>query len=155
MALSFSAGRRAPPRRWAMRCGSVLADVLVPELRVRSDEAAQQPDALLRGEVDDLDAALAQPGGPAGEVHRLADHHPRDAELPDQPAAVPARGQRRYHHRVAVAAPPSAAAEGVGLAVQRRILFLDATVATARQQLPVRAEERGPDRDAALREPRA
>ena len=68
------------------------------------DEGLQEVDALLRVEVDDRDAVLAQPVDPALEGPRLADHDDRDAELADQAAAVPARRERRDHHGVAVGA---------------------------------------------------
>src|SRR3546814_2849375 len=76
---------------------SILADVLVPHLGVGRDPVAQHLDAALVGQVDDLDAVLAQPLDPAVEVHRLAHHHRADVELPHQAAAVPARGRSEEH----------------------------------------------------------
>src|SRR3546814_1575487 len=58
-----------------LMAASILADVLVPHLGVGRDPVAQHLDAALVGQVDDLDAVLAQPLDPAVEVHRLATHH--------------------------------------------------------------------------------
>src|SRR3546814_6586504 len=64
--------------------GSILADVLVPHLGVGRDPVAEHADAALVGEVNHVDAVLAQPLDPAVEVHRLAHHHGADVELPDR-----------------------------------------------------------------------
>src|SRR4051794_17688083 len=143
------------PARWPPACSRrttlrLLADVLVPDLGMRGDEAGQQLDALGRRQIHDLDAALAKPVDAAGERDRLAHHHLGDAELADEAAAVPARGKRRHHHRVAIGAPAARAPERVGLSVKRWILLLDAPVVSAAQQRAVGGEERRPDRDAAL-----
>ena len=66
----------------------VLADVLLPEHRMRGHEAGQKLYALLRGQIHDLDAALSKPVDPAGEVDRLTHHHLGDPELPHEPAAA-------------------------------------------------------------------
>jgi hypothetical protein len=97
---------------------SALADVLVPDVRMRGDEAGQKFYAFRRGQIHDLDAALSKPIDPAGEVDGLTHHHLGDPELPHEPAAIPARRQRRDHHRVPVAAPPAAAPKRIGLAMK-------------------------------------
>src|ERR1051325_6635696 len=106
--------------------GVLLADVLVPEIGMRRDELAEHPDALLRVQVDDLDAVLGEPPFAALEVHRLAEHDLRNPELPHQAAAVPAGRERRDHHRVAIAALAAGIAESIRLAVHRGVVLLDA-----------------------------
>src|SRR3546814_14496004 len=129
---------------------SILADILVPHFGIGRDPVAQHLDAALVGQVDDLDAVLAQPRNPAVEVHRLAHHHGADVELPHQAAAVPARGERGDHDRVAVAALAAGLAEGVGFAVHGRVAFLHAAVAAAAEQADVLVIERRADRAAAF-----
>src|SRR3546814_13322896 len=103
---------------------SILADILVPHFGIGRDPVAQHLDAALVGQVDDLDAVLAQPRNPAVEVHQLAHHHGADVELPHQAAAVPARGERGDHARVAVAALESGLADGVGFAGPGRVALV-------------------------------
>src|SRR3546814_3350764 len=98
---------------------------------VCSSDLAQHLDAALVGQVDDLDAVLAQPLDPAVEVHRLAHHHRADVELPHQAAAVPARGERGDHDGVAIAALAAGLAEGVGFAVHGRGAFLHPAIVAA------------------------
>src|SRR3546814_9418138 len=93
------------------RWPSILADVLVPHFRVGRDPVAEHADAALVGEVNHVDAVLAQPLDPAVEIHRLAHHHGADVELPHQAAAVPARRQRGDHDGVALAALPAGLAD--------------------------------------------
>src|SRR5215472_11751420 len=69
----------------------LFANILVPNLRMVGDEAFQQFTAVAVVEIDHLDAILAQPLDPAGERPALAHDDRADSELPDQPAAVPAR----------------------------------------------------------------
>jgi hypothetical protein len=130
-------------------------DVLVPDIGVARDEALQEVDAGLRVEVDDGHAALPQPVDAALERARLAHHHGPDAELADQPAAVPARGERGDHRRVAVRAPAAGVPECLGLPMGRRVAALHALVVTAAEQLAGGVEQRAADRDSALRQPGA
>src|SRR5688500_4874916 len=81
---------------------SIFADVLVPDIRIGTDPFAQHGDAFLVGEVDHVDAVLAQPVDAAAEVHRFAYHHRADVELPHEAAAVPARREGGDHDRVAI-----------------------------------------------------
>ncbi|MEZ5259548.1 MAG: hypothetical protein R2705_22510 [Ilumatobacteraceae bacterium] len=74
----------------------------------------------------------------------------RDAELPDETGAVPARRQRRHHRRAAIAALPAGVAKGVGLAVHRRVVVLDPPVVAPPEQRAVGREQRGADRDPAF-----
>src|SRR6202034_2686823 len=99
------------------RCRSMVADVLVPNLRMLPDIGGQQVFALRRTEVNDLHAAFAQPVNPAAKGARFADHDGPDAELHYKTAAVPARRQRRDHYRVLVAASSPGLAECIRLTV--------------------------------------
>src|SRR5262249_7937670 len=128
----------------------LFADVLVPDLGVGRDVAGEHVDALARVEIDDLDPVLAEPVDAAWKVDRLPDDDRTDAELADQPAAVPAGRQRRDHDRVAIASLPAGIAESVGLAVHRRVVLLDAPVVASPEQPALGVEERAADRDAAL-----
>src|SRR5690606_4605288 len=123
---------------------------LVPHLGIRRDPVAQHRDAALVGQVDDVDAVLAQPVEAAVEVHRLAHYHGADVELAHQAAAVPARGQGGDHDGVPVAALAAGLAEGVGFAVHGRVAFLHAAVVAAAEQGAVVAVQRGANRDAAF-----
>src|SRR5260370_6723593 len=80
---------------------------------------------------DYLDAIFVQPVDAAAEVNRFADDHRADAELPHQAAAIPAWRQRGDHDFVAIAALAAGAAESVGFAVERKIIFLDAPIVAA------------------------
>src|SRR5690606_16518810 len=121
-----------------------------PDMRVGGDPVAEHADAFVVVEIDDLHALLAQPVVAALEVDRLAHHHRADTELPDQAAAVPARGQGGDHDGVAVGALAAGLAEGVGLAVHGRIVFLHPAVVAAAEQGAVGGEQGRADRDAAL-----
>src|SRR5690606_9900250 len=136
----------------SVAAGVVFADVLVPHVRVGGDPVAKHADALGVVEVDDLNALFAQPLVPALEVDRLAHHHRADAELPDQATAVPARRERGHHDGVAVGALAPGLAEGIGLAVHGRIVFLHPAVVATAEQGAVAAEQGRADRDAALGE---
>src|SRR3546814_16951397 len=94
-------------------------------------------DLALVGEVNHVDAGLAQPRDPAVEVHRLAHHHRADVELPHQAAAVPARGARGDHDGVAIAALADGLAAGVGFAVHGRVAFLYAALVSPAEPTPL------------------
>jgi len=64
---------------------NLLPYILVPDLRVLTDEPAQQPLALGRVEVDHLNAVLFQPVHAAAEGLALPHHQAREPELPHQP----------------------------------------------------------------------
>ena len=82
------------------------------------DEPFHEIHASRRVDHDDLHARPPEPLDPAAEVPVLADEDPRDAELPDQAAAVPARRQRCGDRRVAVRAPAARVAERFDLGVR-------------------------------------
>src|SRR5512132_1638650 len=102
---------------------SVLADVLVPDLGILLDEPFHEVHAFGRVDHGDLDARPPEPVDPALEVPVLADEDPRDAELPDQAAAVPAGSQGRHHGRATVALLAAGLAAGVGLPVHRGLVL--------------------------------
>src|SRR4051812_33386673 len=103
------------------------------------DELAEHLNAFWRLKVDDLHAGLRQPFLAALKVDRFAQHHLGYSELAHKTAAVPARGERRDHHRLPVAALASRVPKRIGLAMDGRIVLLDAAVAAAAEQLAVRA----------------
>src|SRR5271156_4513584 len=119
------------------------------------DIFAQQGRAFLGIEVDDLNRERTQPLNPALKVPALADDQRTKAELPHQPAAIPARSESRNHDEIAIAALASRFAEGVGFAVQRRIAALHAAVVASANDFAVLVENSCADRDAALGEPLA
>src|SRR5690606_1724672 len=149
--LAVEAGPRCPPiRRRLVGHGTLVPDVFAPDLGIAADVVGEHLHARLRPEVDDLDAARAQPVDAALEVDRLADDHGADAELTHQPAAIPARGERRHHDRVAIAALPPRLAKRVGLGVDRRVVLLDPAIVARAEKLAAATEDRGADRDSAL-----
>ena len=106
------------------------------------------------GVVEQHDPApvLGHPGVAALEVARLADHDRADAELAQQPAAVPAGRERRDHDAIGVVAASAGGSERGRLCMHRGVAVLDAAVVPTPEQRPVFVEERGADRDAALGE---
>src|SRR6185503_16164253 len=123
--------------------------------RVRGDVVCQQLYALFRTEVDHLDPVLPKPVNAALKVDRLADDHCADPELPNQPAAVPARRKRGDHDLVAVAALSAGFAKGVGLAVNRRIIFLNSAVVSASKQIALLIKQRSANRNPTFGESKA
>src|SRR6185436_5462753 len=98
---------------------------------MRGDIVAEHLFAFGGGEVDDTHSALAQPVDAALKRARFAHDDSADPELHHQPAAIPAGCQRGHHDGVAVAALPASLAEGIGLAVDRRVALLHTPVVTA------------------------
>src|SRR5579884_3797788 len=90
--------------RMRLKCGSLLAYVLVPYLGVVADKTAKKLFARGGVEIDDLDSVLAEPVDAAAEGLALADDHAGEAELPDEARAIPAGGERGGHGHAAIAA---------------------------------------------------
>ncbi len=95
---------------------------------------------------------LTQPVDAAAKSARLADDDRHDSKLSDQPAAIPARRERRYHDGVLITALPAGFAKRIGLAVDGRVALLNTPVASLPQQSSVPVEQRSANRDTALRE---
>src|SRR5688572_3804569 len=91
---AFPASSRSSTTSKRSAAEPLLADIFVPDLRVRGDIVAEQFLALPRFQVHDFHAAFAQPVDAALEGARLAHHHRADLELHHQPAAVPAGCER-------------------------------------------------------------
>ena len=121
------------------------ADVFVPDGGVGGDVVAHHGDAGEVGEVDDLDAEVAEPVLAAGEVDALAEDDGAEAELADEAGAVPAGGERGDHDEVAVGALAAGVAEGVGFAVEAGVGELDAAVVAAAYQGAIGMKDRGTD----------
>ena len=132
--------------------GLVDADVFVPDGGVGGDVVAHHGDAGGVGEVDDVDAEVAEPLFAAGEVLAFADDDGLEAELADEAGAVPAGGERGDHDEVAVGALAAGVAEGVGFAVDAGVGLLDAAVVAAAYEGAVGAEDGGADGEAAFGE---
>src|SRR5438067_11488448 len=132
------------------QCDSVDADVFVPDSRVGGDETGEEVAAGSRVEVDHFDAILAQPVDPALEGAALADDDAAEAELADQPRAVPAWREGRHHGQVAVAPLASCVAKGVGLAVRAGIAVLHAAVVAGAEQVTIGCEDGRPNGNAAF-----
>src|SRR5262249_32981349 len=118
---------------------------------MRSDVVIEHRTAYVRLQVHDPHAVVSQPVDTSLEGGRLAHYHGSDLELPDKPAAVPARRESRSHNRVFVRKLPSCVSECVRLRVHRRIALLNSPVVPATEQIPVRIEQRCADWNAAFR----
>ena len=81
-------------------------------------------------------------------LHAFADDDGADLKLPHQPAAVPARGERRHHDFIAIRPLPTGLAKRVCFAVHRGVAFLHSPVAAAPEQPSGGIEQRRPDRHA-------
>src|SRR5579863_7672543 len=114
---------------------SLLADIFVPYIRMPRDEGLHQLAAFDVIQIDHVHAILSQPVEAACKCAAFTHNQRADAELPHQPAAIPARGKRRHHHQVTVAALASGTAKSVGLAVNAGIALLHAPVAASAEQL--------------------
>ena len=100
------------------------ADVFIPNLGMSFDKFRKHLDALAGVQIDDVHAVLTKPVDTALEIHGLADDNGPDPELPNQPAAIPARSEGRDHDRVAVVSLASGFSKRISLAVDRRIVLL-------------------------------
>jgi hypothetical protein len=125
-----------------VRLGSLFADVLIPDLGMLVDVVRHKLNAFGRVQINHHYTVLRKPLGTALKVDRFTNHNGANPELPNQPAAVPARRQRRDHYFVAITSLAARLAKGICFAVNRRISFLHAPVVTASQKIP-RAIEQG------------
>jgi biotin carboxylase len=86
------------------------------------------------------------------EVFVVSYQHSADAELADEPTAVPAGGEARGKGYPAVAALATSVAECTCFAVHRGVTVLNSTVVAAAQQSTFLIEKGRPDRDATFGE---
>src|SRR4051812_34869168 len=100
-----------------MRSWSVFADILFPNRRIFADIFGQHLHTFDRIQIDDYDAIFTKPVHAAAKIDGFAEDDGANAELPNEAAAVPARGQRGSHDFVAVGALAARAAESIGLGV--------------------------------------
>jgi hypothetical protein len=121
------------------------AAILTPDFRVGFDEYTEQVNTLGRIQIHDLHTPLAQPLDSALRRARFSDNDRIDAKLNNEPAAIPARRQRRRQDCVSVASPASSFSERIGLAVNGWVSFLHSTVVTAAKQRAHLIEQRGPN----------
>src|SRR4051812_17363092 len=139
------------PTPTSRRGSGVLADVLVPQLRVRRDELRHQRHAVEVAGHDDVDATAAQQVLGAHERAVLPHHDPRDAVEQDRAGAHVARREGGVHRRGPVdpRMQPAGVLQRVGLPVPDRAALLDAAVVTGTEHATV-GDEHGADRDTAF-----
>src|ERR1700733_1226025 len=102
----------------------ILANILIPDLRMLLDKPSQQIRTLLRVQINDLHPKPLQPLHPALKIPALPHHQRLNPKLPDQPAAIPARSQSRHHNLVAISPLPSRPPKRIRLTMHRRISLL-------------------------------
>src|SRR6476620_3991876 len=129
--------------RWPAEAGTVrrldfdFTDIFVPHGRVFLNVAGHHFDTFLRVHFNNFDSVCTKPFDAAGKILGLADDHSADVKLPDQSAAVPARGEGRDHRLITVISLAASLAKRVRLTVNRRIVVLNTTVVTASEDLSV------------------
>ena len=106
----------------------VLTNILIPDLRMLADKSRQQIRALLRIQINHLHPKLFQPLHATRKVPALPNYQRLNPKLPDQPAAVPARSQRRHHNLVAISPLPPRSPKRIRLAMHRRIAVLHSAI---------------------------
>jgi len=115
-----------------------------------SDVAGHQIETFLVVEIDDANAVLTKPLDAAGKVPAITDYEGSNAELADESAAIPAWRERGNHHQVAIRALPACAAEGIRLAMDGWVAFLNAAIVPSADEFAVMGEKRGAYGDSAL-----
>ena len=128
----------------------LLADVFVPDLRTLQDELREEIRTVLGAHIDDIYPPLAQPVEAAAKCARFPDDDGADLELNDQTRTIPAGRERRDHDRVTIVSLTARFAKGVGFGVHGGVGFLDPPITPPTEQCAIIAEQRSPDRDAAL-----
>jgi hypothetical protein len=129
---------------------SGLANALFPEVRAQFLKLRNEVDALLRVYVDDVDALLLEPIHSALRILRVAHDNAAEAELIDEPAAIPAGRQSGDENGVVPGGASARRAEGVGLTVERAVALLHEPVASLADQLAIEGEDCSADRHAAF-----
>src|ERR1700691_264829 len=127
-----------------------FTDAFVPEIQVRALEIAHDLDTFGRGQIEDVEAPLAEPDDAALGVDAVTDDHAFKLKLVDEAGAIPARSEGGHQDEVAVAGLAACGAEGVGFAVHGRVAVLYQAVAACAEQDAVGAEDGPADRDAAF-----
>src|SRR5713226_8960256 len=112
---------------------SLLADVLVPKLRMRFDELRHQRDAAWILNDFDPDATRSKQLLFTEKRLILADDHVRNAVEQNCAAAHRARRQRGVDHALAINSGglPAGVLEGIHLAMQNRAALLHAPIVSA------------------------
>jgi hypothetical protein len=119
---------------------SLFADVFVPDLGILRNIRGQHSNAFVRMGVEHFRAVLAEPVEAAAEIYGFPDHYGADAELANQAAAIPARGQGSHHDFVAVTALAARLSKRIRFAMRGRITFLHSAVVAASQQFSIAFE---------------
>src|SRR5215813_3297914 len=106
----------------------LLADVFIPDGRIRANVVSEELKAFFGVEVDDFDAKRAKPIYATLEIAAFTQNHFLKTKLADESTAIPARSKCRDHDEIAVAALAAGVAESIGFAVERRIAKLNASI---------------------------
>ena len=122
----------------------------MPDCGIGLNVLCQKRGALLRIEIDDVDAEGTKPVDAALEIAAFADDDGAEAELAKQAAAIPAWRERGDHDEFAVTRLASGVTERVRFAVEGWVAVLYATIVAGADQLPIGIENGGADGDAAL-----
>jgi hypothetical protein len=131
----------------------LFPDVFIPYFWMGRDIPFEQLSTLAAIEVDHFYSVGAQPVDSSGKVAALAYYQRREAKLPHQPAAIPARGERSNHDQVAIAALAAGPAEGVGFSMDAGIALLHPPIVALTYKLSGARKNRRPNRNASLIEP--
>jgi hypothetical protein len=122
----------------------------VPDCGIGLNVLCQKRGALLRIEIDDVDAEGTKPVDAALEIAAFANDDGAEAKLAKQAAAIPARGEGGDHNEFAVTFLASGVTEGVCFAMEGWVAVLHAAIVTRADQLAIGIENGGADGDAAL-----
>src|SRR3989441_1284516 len=136
-------------------CRLFFADVFVPHRGVLRDVGRQHADAFFGAQVDDFNTILSQPIDSTAEIHRLPDDHGPNSELPDQTAAIPARGEGCDHNLVAITSLAAHFSKGVGLPMCGRIALLHPPVVALSEESSFTIKQCGADGNSSFAEPGA
>src|SRR5579864_1292491 len=143
---------RGGKNRTSRERSSVFADVFVPQCRVLGDKFPQHLHTFFRRKINHFDSVFPKPVHSAAKIHGFSDDDDSNSELANQPAAIPARGERRHHDLVAIAFLAPRSAKCIGFSVRRWIAVLNSAVVPTSQKFPYIVKKCGADRNPAFRE---
>ena len=114
------------------------------------DKRPHQIDASLGVQIDHHNAQRAQPVQPALKRPALSHNQRPKPKLSHQPAAIPARSQRRHHDQIPIRPLPPRVAKCIRLAMRRRIAILHPAIVSRAQQLPLSRKNGSANRNSAF-----
>jgi hypothetical protein len=127
-----------------------FADVFVPDGGVGANVAGKQCDAVLRIQIDYVDAQRTQPVDATLKITTFADHYGAKSKLSYQATAIPAGRDRGDHDQVAVTLLATGIAKCVSFSVYRRIAMLYATIVAGPDQVASGIEDGGANGNSAF-----